>query len=66
VLYSRNRKTIEALGRQGFRVLTAEEAAAEPDLLGGGRAVVTLAANELSRARGGPRCMTMPVERDPV
>lgn len=66
VLYSRNRKTIEALGRKGFRVLTAEEAAAEPDLLGGGRAVVTLAANELSRARGGPRCMTMPVERDPV
>lgn len=66
VLYSRNRKTIEALGRKGFRVLTAEEAAAEPDLLSGGRAIVTLAANELSRARGGPRCMTMPVERDPV
>jgi arginine deiminase len=66
VLYSRNRKTIEALGQKGFRVLTAEEAVADPDLLGGGRAVVTLAANELSRARGGPRCMTMPVERDPV
>ena len=34
--------------------------------MNGGKAVITLAANELSRARGGPRCMTMPVERDPV
>jgi arginine deiminase len=65
ILYSRNRKTIEELGRRGFRVLTEEEAATgEHDLLGGSRTVVTLAANELSRARGGPRCMTMPIERD--
>jgi arginine deiminase len=67
VLYSRNRKTIEELGRRGFRVLTEEEAVTgDHDLLGGGRTVITLAANELSRARGGPRCMTMPIERDPV
>jgi arginine deiminase len=65
VQYSRNRKTIEELGRRGFRVLTEDDVLEgnEP-LLGGGRAVVTLLSNELSRARGGPRCMTMPLERD--
>jgi arginine deiminase len=65
LLYRRNRKTIEELGRRGFRILPEEEVAAgEHRLLGEGPTVVTLAANELSRARGGPRCMTMPVERD--
>jgi len=67
LLYRRNRKTIEELGRRGFRVLTEEEVVAGVhDLVGGGPTVVTLAANELSRARGGPRCMTMPIERDPL
>jgi arginine deiminase len=67
LLYRRNRKTIEELGRRGFRVLPEEEVAAgEHSLLDAGPTVVTLAANELSRARGGPRCMTMPVERDPL
>ena len=28
--------------------------------------VILLRAQELSRARGGPRCMTMPLERDAV
>jgi len=67
LLYRRNRKTIEELGRRGFRILSEEEASAGGHrLLDGGPTVVTLAANELSRARGGPRCMTMPVERDPL
>ncbi len=65
LLYRRNRKTIEELGRRGFRILPEEEVAAGAHtLIGQGPTVVTLAANELSRARGGPRCMTMPVERD--
>jgi arginine deiminase len=65
MLYQRNRKTIAELGRRGFRELPGEEVAAgRHDLVGGGPAVVTLWSNELSRARGGPRCMTMPLERD--
>lgn len=67
VLYKRNRKTMEELSRRGWRVLDeAEVAAGRHDLLGGGPAVIALDCSELSRARGGPRCMTMPLERDPL
>lgn len=67
LLYKRNRKTLEELGRRGWRILTEFEAASgQRDLVGGGPAVIALDGNELSRARGGPRCMTMPLERDPL
>ena len=67
LLYKRNRKTVEELSRRGWRVLDEHEAASgKHDLLGGGPAVVALDCSELSRARGGPRCMTMPLEREPL
>lgn len=67
LLYRRNRKTLEELARRGWRVISDEEAAAgKHDLLGGGPAVISLWSNELSRARGGPHCMTMAIERDPL
>lgn len=65
VLYRRNRKTLDALARRGWRILSEEEAASgSVDLLSGGPTAVALHSNELSRARGGPRCMTMPLERE--
>jgi len=64
-LYRRNRQTIEELRRRGWRVLRDEEALADGvDLVGQGPTVIALGSNELSRARGGPRCMTMPLERE--
>jgi arginine deiminase len=65
ILYARNHRTLEELARRGWRVLDEEAAAAGPEpLLDAGPTVVALAGNELSRARGGPRCMTMPLVRD--
>ncbi len=64
--YSRNRATYDALRAEGFHVVDAESfldfygdsAATTTD-----RIAVRLSGNELSRGRGGPRCMTMPLVR---
>jgi arginine deiminase len=69
LLYERNVKTAEALSRHGYHIVY------EDDLLLGRTELETwtnkkyalqIAGNELSRARGGPRCMTMPLEREEV
>ncbi|MEZ4447324.1 MAG: arginine deiminase family protein [Polyangiaceae bacterium] len=70
ILYSRNVHTIEALRAKGFvqvdlsTVLPPEQRAeliakgmAEP------RVVFSFSGSELSRARGGGRCLTMPIRR---
>ena len=64
-LYHKNRRTTDGLAARGWRVLTEEEALAAPGL-GSGPTAITFSGRELSRARGGPRCMTMPLERDPL
>ena len=54
-------------GKPCSRILFEDEAlSGKHDLVGGGPTAVALYSNELSRARGGPRCMTMPLERDPL
>jgi arginine deiminase len=67
--YDRNERTAETLSRHGYAVV------ADDDLLLGretldlrkpGKHAILLSAPELSRARGGPRCMAMPLVRDPV
>jgi arginine deiminase len=62
-LYHKNRHTTDGLAARGWRVLTEAEALTVPDL-GSGPTVITFSGRELSRARGGPRCMTMPLERE--
>ncbi len=68
LLYDRNERTVDELARRGYEVVTDDDL-----LLGrreldtrrkGRRAVLLLTSTELSRARGGPRCMTMPLVRD--
>ncbi|MEM7051466.1 MAG: arginine deiminase family protein [Acidobacteriota bacterium] len=63
LLYRRNRYTLDELDRRGWRVVGEEDVAAGEPVVGHGPTVVTLGGNELSRARGGPRCMTMALER---
>jgi arginine deiminase len=67
LLYRRNRHTLQELQDRGWRVVKEVEVLdGREELLGQGRTVVTFLGNELSRARGGPRCMTMPLEREPA
>ena len=65
LLYKRNVATAQELSNAGYRMLNAEELINDPsiDLLDGGKYAILLDSAELSRARGGPRCMTMPLSR---
>ncbi|HMO32369.1 MAG TPA: arginine deiminase family protein [Lacibacter sp.] len=66
--YDRNDKTAQAFMNAGFRVLTTTEAFAlfesgtDPDSLQD--TLLLLPSAELSRARGGSHCMSMPLLRD--
>ncbi|HYG68236.1 MAG TPA: arginine deiminase family protein, partial [Anaeromyxobacteraceae bacterium] len=64
--YERNRHTFEAMRRHGFHVVDAESFLDFYDgneVEDGARIAVRLTGYELSRGRGGPRCMTMPLLR---
>ncbi len=66
-LYDRNVATAEELARRGFRVVTGEDlllGREEVDPDDPGRVCVLIASHELSRARGGPHCLTHPLVRD--
>ncbi len=68
LLYDRNERTAEELARHGYDVVRDDElllGRRELDLRPGRKSAILLSASELSRARGGPRCMTMPIVRDP-
>ena len=64
--YGRNIATADSLDKAGYQVVTAKQVLADPnlDLVDGSKYLVQIEAGELSRARGGPRCMTMPLSRE--
>lgn len=66
-LFERNTATSEELARRGFRIVDSEDlllGRAEVDADSGERVCVLLRSNEISRARGGPHCLSHPLERD--
>lgn len=66
-LYDRNVRTTEELSRRGFRIVQAEDVLLgreEVRLDAGEKVCILLESHEISRARGGPHCLTHPLVRD--
>ncbi|MGB4586416.1 MAG: arginine deiminase family protein, partial [Rectinemataceae bacterium] len=67
LMYSCNQYTVEALADAGFAVVDSKAFIDGADNVANyGRLAVTFDGIELARGGGGARCMTLPVEREPV
>jgi arginine deiminase len=67
VCYDRNERTADELDRHGYEIVRDDDlllGRREIDAKGGRKYAIQLSTTELARARGGPRCMTMPLVRE--
>ncbi len=64
--YERNHRTFAEMRDHGYDVVSAEAFLEGDDLPTGSKVAIQLEGNELSRGRGGPRCMTLPFRRASV
>lgn len=68
IAYNRNARTAEAFREKGYNVVDAETfiEAFEKGIISPARVertIISIPSTELSRARGGPHCMSFPIER---
>lgn len=59
--YDRNVVTSDVLKDAGYKVCTADEFSTNPDF--SKKTLILVPSAELSRGRGGPRCLTLPISR---
>jgi arginine deiminase len=67
LLYERNVRTAEELAAHGYHIIYEDDlllGRAELETWTDTKYAIQMAGHELSRARGGPRCMTMPLQRE--
>ena len=67
ICYDRNERTADELDRHGYEIVRDDDlllGRREIDPKGGRKYAIQLSTTELARARGGPRCMTMPLVRE--
>ena len=63
--YARNDVTLAEMEKAGFTVMSAADfLTGERTIEEDHRAVIAFPGGELARGGGGPRCMTLPIERD--
>jgi arginine deiminase len=69
LLYERNLRTAEELAKNGYHIVYEDDlllGRAELETWTDRKYAIQIQGNELSRARGGPRCMTMPLQREDI
>ena len=62
--YERNLKTLDELRNNGYVVTTAQTFLADPERFEQDKVMITIEGSELSRGRGGARCLTLPLIRE--